>query len=90
MFNSPLRGSYSISTSLEIENELASIKELYSAAISTAKEMKTDIYGLIDIIKEMNGAIDAVSSISAQTNLLALNASIEAARAGESGKLCQQ
>ena len=68
------------------ENELASIKELYSAAISTAKEMKTDIYGLIDIIKEMNGAIDAVSSISAQTNLLALNASIEAARAGESGR----
>lgn len=68
------------------EQELTSITELSSSAISTAREMKTDIYGLLDIINHMNEAIAAINSISAQTNLLALNASIEAARAGEAGR----
>lgn len=68
------------------ENELTSITNLSSAAISTAEEMKTDLQGLIDVIKHMNEVIGAISSISSQTNLLALNASIEAARAGEAGK----
>ncbi len=68
------------------ENELTSITGLSSSAITTAKEMKADIYGLIDIIQHMNEAIEAINSISAQTNLLALNASIEAARAGEAGR----
>lgn len=68
------------------ENELTSITGLSSSAISTAREMKTDIYGLIDIIQSMNEAIEAINNISAQTNLLALNASIEAARAGEAGR----
>lgn len=68
------------------ENELTSITELSSAAISTAGEMKEDIYGLIRIIQNMNEAIEAISAISSQTNLLALNASIEAARAGEAGR----
>lgn len=68
------------------ENELTSITGLSSSAISTAKEMKEDIYGLLDIIQNMNQAIEAINSISSQTNLLALNASIEAARAGEAGK----
>lgn len=68
------------------ENELTSISGLSSSAISTAREMKEDIYGLLDIIQNMNQAIEAINSISSQTNLLALNASIEAARAGEAGK----
>lgn len=68
------------------ENELTSITGLSSSAISTATEMKEDIYGLLDIIKNMNEVVEAINSISAQTNLLALNASIEAARAGEAGK----
>lgn len=68
------------------ENELTSITGLSSSAISTAREMKTEIYGLIDIIRNMNEAIEAINDISAQTNLLALNASIEAARAGEAGR----
>lgn len=68
------------------EKELTSITGLSNSAIATAREMKTDIYGLIDIIQNMNETIEAVNSISSQTNLLALNASIEAARAGEAGK----
>ena len=68
------------------ENELTSITGLSSSAISIAREMKEDIYGLLDIIQNMNQAIEAINSISSQTNLLALNASIEAARAGEAGK----
>ena len=68
------------------ENELTSITELSSAAISTATDMKADIYGLLEIISNMNKVIEAINSISSQTNLLALNASIEAARAGEAGK----
>lgn len=68
------------------ENELTSITGLSSSAISTATEMKEDIYGLLDVIKNMNEVVEAINSISAQTNLLALNASIEAARAGEAGK----
>ena len=68
------------------ESELTSITGLSSSAISTAREMKEDIYGLLDIIKHMNQVIEAINSISAQTNLLALNASIEAARAGEAGR----
>lgn len=68
------------------EKELTSISELSASAISTATEMKADIYGLLDIIQHMNEVITAINSISSQTNLLALNASIEAARAGEAGK----
>lgn len=68
------------------ENELTSITEISSAAISTAGEMKANIQGLLEIIQHMNEAISAINSISSQTNLLALNASIEAARAGESGR----
>ncbi len=68
------------------ESEFTSITELSADVISTAREMKADIYGLLDIIQNMNDAIAAINSISAQTNLLALNASIEAARAGEAGR----
>lgn len=70
----------------ECENELTSITEMSSAAMTTAEDMKTNIHGLLEIIQHMNEAVAAISSISSQTNLLALNASIEAARAGEAGR----
>lgn len=70
----------------QCEKELTSISGLSSTAISTARDMKEDIYGLLEIIQKMNEAVGAVNAISTQTNLLALNASIEAARAGEAGR----
>ena len=68
------------------EKELTSISGLSASAISNAREMKTDIHGLLNIIQYMNEAIEAIRSISFQTNLLALNASIEASHAGEAGR----
>lgn len=68
------------------EKELTTISGLSASAISNANDMKSEIYGLLDIIQHMNEVISAINSISSQTNLLALNASIEAARAGEAGK----
>ncbi len=68
------------------EKELTTISGFSTAAMSNAREMKTDIYSLLDIIQHMNEVVRAIQSISSQTNLLALNASIEAARAGEAGR----
>ncbi len=65
---------------------LDSVSGFSADIISNAKEMKTDIQGLLDVVSHMGEAIGAISAISSQTNLLALNASIEAARAGEAGK----
>lgn len=70
----------------ECEQHLDSVNGLSAEAISNAKEMKTDIEGLLEIIGHMSEAVSAISAISSQTNLLALNASIEAARAGEAGR----
>lgn len=68
------------------EQHLDSVSGFSADIISNAKEMKTDIQGLLDVVSHMGDAIGAISAISSQTNLLALNASIEAARAGEAGK----
>lgn len=68
------------------EAALTSISGSSESAISTAREMKADIEGLIAVIHDVNEAVKAINSISSQTNLLALNASIEAARAGEAGR----
>lgn len=68
------------------EQHLDSVSGFSADIISNAKEMKTDIQGLLDVVSHMGEAIGAISAISSQTNLLALNASIEAARAGEAGK----
>ncbi|CAN5239597.1 hypothetical protein BH10PSE13_BH10PSE13_22080 [soil metagenome] len=38
------------------------------------------------MVREINGALDLISSVAKQTNLLALNAGIEASRAGDAGR----
>lgn len=42
-----------------VEKDFTSITELSDAAISTAKDMKNDIYGLLDIIQNMDEALTA-------------------------------
>ena len=54
-----------------------------SADIKATNQIVTDLVGQIQGVSSIT---DAILSISSQTNLLALNASIEAARAGEAGK----
>ncbi|HEX7874722.1 MAG TPA: methyl-accepting chemotaxis protein [Sphingobium sp.] len=41
---------------------------------------------LREMVAEISGALDLISSVARQTSLLALNASIEASRAGEAGR----
>ncbi|MFT3967334.1 MAG: methyl-accepting chemotaxis protein [Sphingobium sp.] len=41
---------------------------------------------LREMVTEISGALDLISSVARQTSLLALNASIEASRAGEAGR----
>lgn len=68
------------------QNELTTIKDLSTQAISISQEMQQDLDYLFQIINRMNDVITGINTISLQTNLLALNASIEASRAGTAGR----
>lgn len=52
----------------------------------TVGESHSTMEGLVEQMRQVQGSLEGIKSISEQTNLLALNASIEAARAGENGK----
>jgi methyl-accepting chemotaxis protein len=54
--------------------------------IAVSHEVNKSIDELSQMINQVAGIVNVITSIAGQTNLLALNASIEAARAGEAGK----
>ncbi|PYG85832.1 methyl-accepting chemotaxis protein [Ruminiclostridium sufflavum DSM 19573] len=54
--------------------------------VEVTYETGKSISELSDMIEQVSGTIQVITSIAEQTNLLALNAAIEAARAGEAGK----
>ena len=62
------------------------LKEKSVESYTLISSMQEVLTSLIGKIREIEGIVQTINTISDQTNLLALNASIEAARAGEHGK----
>jgi methyl-accepting chemotaxis protein len=67
--------------------------EILGQAVKDMDEIKSNISGLSEIIRQLNDSsqqigdiLNVIDDIADQTNLLALNAAIEAARAGEHGR----
>lgn len=72
-----------VSEGVVLSEDMRTQAQEVSADIEATNQIVTDLVGQIQGVSSIT---DAILSISSQTNLLALNASIEAARAGEAGK----
>ena len=72
-----------VSEGVVLSEDMRAQAQEVSADIKATNQIVTDLVGQIQGVSSIT---DAILSISSQTNLLALNASIEAARAGEAGK----
>lgn len=66
--------------------KLNMLKEKSVESYTLITSMQSVLNSLIGKVREIEGIVETINTISDQTNLLALNASIEAARAGEHGK----
>lgn len=72
-----------------VEESAQIVNNLKQQAIEVQEKSdvtKNTTYRLNEQVKNVEGIVATILTISEQTNLLALNASIEAARAGEAGK----
>lgn len=72
-----------VSEGVVLSEDMRTQAQEVSADIEATNQIVTDLVGQIQGVSSIT---DAILAISSQTNLLALNASIEAARAGEAGK----
>jgi len=54
--------------------------------VTLERKLHLNSSDLQSTMTELDGVVDAISTIAQQTNLLALNATIEAARAGDAGR----
>ena len=65
---------------------MTTLTEKSEETINAIRNISDMLYGMLEVVLEINKVSDSISKITEQTNLLSLNASIEAARAGKAGK----
>lgn len=66
--------------------QVGALKEKTQISNEAVENIGRTFDNLVDEIKNIEGVLALIVSVSEQTNLLSLNASIEAARAGEAGR----
>ena len=73
-------------TAEAVEELISSTRSRAADLHSRSHQNRTQATEMRELVAEIFGVLELISSVAKQTNMLALNASIEAARAGASGK----
>lgn len=73
-------------TAEAVEELIGSTRSRAADLHSRSRQNRTQATEMRELVGEIFGVLELISSVAKQTNMLALNASIEAARAGASGK----
>lgn len=88
--NDALHGAEDAINSLDTindgQNAVCIQTEKITESIKVSHEANQSIEDLGQMIEQVGGIVNVITSIADQTNLLSLNAAIEAARVGEAGK----